>query len=74
MGLIGGVATPKNVPCMPDNVSREQLVRVVIRFMETQPKYLNEDFRVVAIAALNVAWPCKREIGPKVGPRIPLRL
>ncbi len=35
-------------------------MQVVVRYIEAQPKRMNEQFRVLAVEALFDAWPCKK--------------
>jgi Rap1a immunity proteins len=44
---------------MPDGVTREQAVRVVIAYIDAQPAWMHENFGVLALEALREAWPCK---------------
>jgi hypothetical protein len=44
--------------CIPSSVPNIQGVRVVVRFLEDNPQWLDRDFRVLAIAAFKLAWPC----------------
>ena len=54
-------ATPRaSVLCaaLPDSVTPEQMVRVVVRYIEARPQRMHEAFFVLAIEALLDAWPC----------------
>jgi hypothetical protein len=47
--------------CSPQNVWREQRIRVVVAFIDARPARMHEDFRQLALEALMGAWPCKQE-------------
>ena len=44
----------------PPRVPPEQAQRVVVRFMEQHPEQLHLDFKVLALRALQQAWPCPK--------------
>ena len=46
--------------CVPNLVTREQTVRVVIAYIDARPARMHEDIRGLALEALINAWPCKR--------------
>jgi Rap1a immunity proteins len=46
--------------CSPDNVTNNQLVRVVVKYIDDRPARWHEDFRLLAQEALFAAWPCKK--------------
>jgi Rap1a immunity proteins len=56
-------AAPGGLPfraCLPDNtVTTDQLVTVVLQWMERKPDLAGEDFIVVTMLALAATWPCK---------------
>jgi Rap1a immunity proteins len=65
-GLVQGVAVmalnaPEAGRCakLPRYVSRQQLVRVVVRYIEARPQRMQEFFPSLVIEALHDAWPCK---------------
>ena len=60
--LVIGVARNAYVPsiCLPREVTDEQIVRVVVRYIDSQPAPLHEDFVLLAIEALRKTWPCSR--------------
>ena len=41
----------------PREVTDEQIVRVVVQYIDSQPARLHEDFVVLAIEALRKTWP-----------------
>jgi hypothetical protein len=45
--------------CFPVGVTREQVVRAVVQYIDGQPARMNENFVPLAIEALQSAWPCK---------------
>jgi hypothetical protein len=38
----------------------EQMVRVVVKFMEDNPQNLHHEFQYIALAAFTQAWPCRK--------------
>lgn len=44
---------------IPDAVTRDQAVRVVVRYIEARPQRMHESFLPLAREALIAAWPCK---------------
>jgi hypothetical protein len=44
--------------CIPDSVTRGQLVQVVVRWIEERPKRMHEAFVVLTMLALRDTWPC----------------
>lgn len=56
-------ALPGGLPfraCLPDNaITTDQLVTVVLRWMEKKPNLAGEDFIVVTMLAMAATWPCK---------------
>ena len=47
--------------CSPEGISLGQAARTVVDYMESHPGILDEDFRLIAIIALQAAWPCPAE-------------
>ena len=45
--------------CVPDNASNSQLVRVVVKYLNDNPKILNEERMSLVWLALMDAYPCK---------------
>jgi Rap1a immunity proteins len=44
--------------CPPPESSVDQGIRLVVRYVSSQPDGLNKDFSAIAIEALRKAWPC----------------
>jgi hypothetical protein len=44
---------------LPHEVSRQQLVQVVVRYTEARLQRMREFFPSVVLEALREAWPCK---------------
>jgi len=47
--------------CAPPTSDAQQLVRVVISYLEARPQHMHEDFRTLALEAFHNAWPCKTD-------------
>jgi hypothetical protein len=45
--------------CVPDTVNLGQALKVVIRYLDTNPNQLHYDFRYLVLATLKGAFPCK---------------
>jgi hypothetical protein len=45
--------------CMPASVTFEQVIRVLVKWLEANPKELNEEGYIVVQTALVKAFPCK---------------
>lgn len=45
--------------CIPANVTFEQVIRVLVKWLEANPKDLNEEGYIVVETALVKAFPCK---------------
>jgi hypothetical protein len=63
IGILEGVAAvgtlgANRVICMPDKVTNEQLVDVVVRYIETHPERGHVNFTLTALFAMVLAWPC----------------
>jgi hypothetical protein len=64
-GVVQGIAVmalnaPEAGRCAkpPHDVSRQQLVRVVVRYIEARPQRMHEFFPSLVLEALREAWPC----------------
>jgi Rap1a immunity proteins len=44
---------------VPDGVTNNQMVRIVVAYIEKHPTRMHEDFRDLALEAIREAWPCK---------------
>jgi hypothetical protein len=44
---------------IPKGITRGQMLRVVVRYIEAQPKRLHEPFASLAFEGLHDAWPCR---------------
>jgi len=61
IGLIQGLGyAPRLVGvCPPAEVTYAQRARVAVTYIEARPERMHEDFRVLAVEAMKIAWPCK---------------
>jgi Rap1a immunity proteins len=61
IGMIEGVALLANhgVFCPPAGAIIKQRIQVIIAYIEARPQRMREDFRVLAVEAMQKAWPCK---------------
>src|SRR4051794_29885190 len=58
-GIVNGISWMAGSVCPPAGVTKEQGVRVVIRYIDARPSRMHEDFKVLALEALTAAWPCR---------------
>ena len=64
VGEVAGIAAGAEIAkqaCVPDGASNQQLVTVVMQFIDAHSQRLQEPFSVLALEALGIVWPC---IGP----------
>jgi hypothetical protein len=52
VGLVAGV-------CQPANVTNFQMIRVVVKYIDERPERQHENFKPLALEAMQVAWPCR---------------
>jgi len=58
-GLITGLAQMHR-RCMPLQLTQRQLARGIVQYIDARPARMHEDFRNLAVEAMQAAWPCKR--------------
>jgi hypothetical protein len=46
--------------CSPSGVTVGQALRVAVRYIDQRPERMHENFRNLALEALQQAWPCRR--------------
>jgi Rap1a immunity proteins len=54
--------------CIPSGVVDNQVIRVVIRYLDQRPERLHEEFKLLAMEAIHNAWPCKPSNQPSRKP------
>jgi Rap1a immunity proteins len=59
-GAISGLRFLNRGSCVPAEASWRQIVHVVVQYIDSRPERMHEDFRVLAVEAMNSAWPCGR--------------
>jgi hypothetical protein len=61
IGLMQGLEYPSRLfgVCPPDEVTLAQRARVAVTYVEARPERMQEDFRALAVEAMQKAWPCK---------------
>jgi hypothetical protein len=47
--------------CPPQQATKNQIIRVVVAYIEARPARMHEDFRDLARDALRAAWPCQAD-------------
>jgi hypothetical protein len=56
---VGPILPPEYRWCPPSGVNKEQLVRMIVAYIERQPQRMHENFKRLALEALRDAWPCR---------------
>lgn len=59
-GFIAGIGYAAASVCVPQGVTNNQAVAVVVKYIEARPERMHERFADLALEALTAAWPCKR--------------
>jgi Rap1a immunity proteins len=61
IGLMQGLGYASRLVgvCPPAEVTLAQRARVAVTYIEARPERMYEDFRVLAVEAMQKAWPCK---------------
>ena len=59
-GFVAGVVYAAPNLCLPQGLTNNQAVAVVIKYIEARPERMHENFGKLAVEALSAAWPCKR--------------
>jgi Ssp1 endopeptidase immunity protein Rap1a len=57
IGMLEGAALL--VFCPPPGAIIKQRIQVIIAYIEARPQRMHEDLRVLAVEAMQKAWPCK---------------
>jgi Rap1a immunity proteins len=59
-GMILGIGDLQpRIFCPPPNVTSTEWAKVIVAYMEARPERLHEDFKTLALDALQDAWPCR---------------
>jgi hypothetical protein len=59
IGLMQGLGFASRLFCPPDEVTVAQRARMAVTYVEARPERMHEDFRALAVEAMQKAWPCK---------------
>jgi hypothetical protein len=59
LASVGPILPPEWQFCAPPTSDTQQLLRVVVSYIEARPQRMHEDFRVLTVEAFHYAWPCK---------------
>jgi hypothetical protein len=61
VGNISGIAYMIEDSCIPfGSVTQDQIVRVVVQYIDSRPTRMHEAFGKLALEAMRDGWPCKR--------------
>jgi Rap1a immunity proteins len=61
--IMPGIYHEKDRSCLPDDVTRQQLAKVVVAYLDRNRDRLSEPFQGLALEALAKFWPCPPERG-----------
>jgi hypothetical protein len=60
-GVIEGlIYAASGVVCLPVGATQGQAIHVVVKYIDDRPARLHENFKPLALEALQAAWPCKK--------------
>jgi Rap1a immunity proteins len=59
-GIIVGVSYMADDICIPGEVTRRQMILVVVQYIDQRPQRMHEHFSKLAYEAMKAAWPCKQ--------------
>jgi hypothetical protein len=77
VGFLNGVPNPStemlkelmskqaDYTCIPDEVSLEQMARVLVKWLRDHPERLHERFTFLTLDALHASFPCEGDTGTK---------
>jgi hypothetical protein len=57
--LSSAPAPHAEVFCIPKETTNEQQIRIVVKYIEERPEQMHKRFVLLALLALENAWPCK---------------
>jgi hypothetical protein len=60
IGTIAGIREAAKDICWPDEADLDQVILVVIKYIDERPQRWHERFSKLAYEALKAAWPCKQ--------------
>jgi hypothetical protein len=61
LGLVDGLSAETvalGIACIPEQVTKGQIERVVLKYLQDRPQDLNLGAQMLAIKAIGTAWPC----------------
>jgi hypothetical protein len=59
MGFVAGIAMVDTSLCLPPELTTDQMLRVVVKYIDERPQSMHHPFAVLVQQALATAWPCK---------------
>jgi Rap1a immunity proteins len=59
-GFVTAIALTDLGVCLPPGATIDQMLRIVVRYVDGRPERAHEHFASLARDALTAAWPCKR--------------
>jgi hypothetical protein len=61
--LAPGVAGDEIRSCVPENVTEQQIAKVIADYLDKNRDMLHEPFEGLALQALSETWPCRKKSG-----------
>ena len=58
-GVIEGLIYARTTVCLPEGATSAQAIRVVVEYIDDRPARLHENFKALALEALQAVFPCK---------------
>jgi hypothetical protein len=59
LGFLSGLSYASNHGCAPKGVTQGQIARVVVKYIDSHPERMQEQFGILALEALTSAFPCR---------------
>ena len=60
LGIVSTIPSADEKTCVPPQATNQQMVRVVVQYIDARPARLHEPFQDLALEALRATWPCLR--------------
>jgi hypothetical protein len=60
IGTISGIREAAEDICVPNRADLDQMILVVVKYIQDRPQRMHEGFPKLAYEALKAAWPCKQ--------------
>jgi hypothetical protein len=58
---LNDLSVGKSLYCLPSNFTNIQLARILVKYLNDNPKYLSQEAYLSVVASLHEAFPCKKD-------------